>query len=130
MQQPTIVRGKLLPTKTYSARWWTWLTFPYFCADGVLTLGQITEKSGDVDEQSYAIEEVRSSFSGGRSFGLRKLGAVIGGVDEQYTCTILPRNSVCNCSAGRAKVEVCRHRDSLKAILDAGLLPVKKELGA
>jgi hypothetical protein len=125
-----VVSGKLEPTRTYSARWWKWLEIPSLPCDGILELGQVTEKSGEVDASLYGVEEVRCVFAGGRSFAVRKLGAEVGGEDEQYTTTVLPRNSVCTCKAGRTRNEVCRHRDGIVAVIEAGVLPKKQLIGA
>lgn len=125
----TIRRGKMEATRTYSRRWWSWIELPMLPCDGVLTLGQVVEKSGEVEEDSYGVEEVRCSFPGGRSFAVRKLGAPLGGEDESYTTSILPRNSVCNCKAGKTRNEVCRHRDGLTALIEAGVLPQRELAG-
>lgn len=124
------VRGKLEPTRTYSRRWWSWLETPGLSCDGVLTLGQVVEKSGEVDEQVYGVQEVRCSFAGGRSFAVRKFGAAVGSEEEAYTTSILPRNSVCNCKAGQCRVEICRHRCGLTAAVMAGAIPAKQLMGA
>jgi hypothetical protein len=126
----TVKGGKLEPTRTYSARWWKWLDVPGLPCDGIIELGQVTEKSGEVDVSLYGVEEVRCSFAGGRSFAVRKLGAELGGDDEQYTTTILPRNSICTCKAGRTRTEVCRHRDGLVAAAESGAIPRKQHVGA
>lgn len=99
--------------------------------DGFLFLGQVKEKSYDVDEQTYGVEEVRSSFGPGwRSFSVRKLSAEEGAEDEQYTTSIGPRGSTCTCKAGRTRNEVCRHRDGLTAAIKAGAVPKKQLQGA
>ncbi len=130
MSMPTIRRLKLEPTRTYSHRWASWLVVPMASCDGFLTLGQVEEKSGNVDEAMYGVEEVNCSFPGGRSFAVRKLGAAIGGDDEMYTTSILPRSSQCTCRAGKTRNEVCRHRDGLQALINAGALPVPEMIGA
>lgn len=124
-------RGSMSATATYAKRWWLWLTIPGSCCDGFLFLGQVKEKSYDVDEQTYGVEEVRSPFGPGwRSFSVRKLSAEEGAEDEQYTTSVGPRSSVCTCKSGRTRSEVCRHRDAFKAMIDAGVLPKKKLEGA
>lgn len=122
-------RGTLEPTRTYARRWWHWLPTPGLPCDGVLTLGQVKEKSYDFDEQVYAVCEVKSVWPGARMFVVRKLGADQGGDDEQYQTTFHPggRGSQCNCKAGQCKTEVCRHRCGLAAVMAAGLLP-RREL--
>ena len=124
------VRGKMEPTRTYSARWWSWLETPTLPMDGVLTLGQVVEKSGEVDEAVYGLQEVPCSFPGGRSFCVRKLGAALGSDEEQYTTQVFPRASVCTCKAGRTRTEVCRHRDGITAAILAGALPAVQLIGA
>jgi hypothetical protein len=131
MQGIRVVGGKMEATKTCAARWWKWIETPGLPCDGILILGQVEEKSGKVDEQTYGVETVPCSWPGGRSFAVRKLGAEIGGDDEMYTTSIGPGGkSVCTCSAGRARVEVCRHRDSLRAAILAGAVPPKRIEGA
>ncbi len=125
-----VVGGKLEPTRTFSSRWWKWIDTPGLPCDGVLILGQVVEKSGEVDEQTYGVQEVSCSWPKGRSFAVRKLGAELGGDDEQYTCSILPRSSVCTCRAGKTRTEVCRHRDGLQAAIDAGAIKRTQAIGA
>jgi hypothetical protein len=125
-----VVGGKLEPTRTFSSRWWKWIETPGLPCDGILILGQVAEKSGEVDEQTYGVEEVRCTYPGGRTFAVRKLGAAVGGDDEQYTTTILPRATLCTCKAGRTHTEVCRHRDGLAALIESGALPRKSLIGA
>lgn len=127
---PTIRRLKMESTRTYCKRGLTWMVFDSLPCDGVLTLWQVTEKGGDVQEDTYGVEEVNCSFPGGRSFAVRKLGAPIGGDDEMYTVSVLPRNSQCTCKSGRVRNEVCRHRDGLTALIEAGVLPVQELIGA
>lgn len=124
------VSGKMDPTRTFCTRWWRWIDTPGLSCDGIMILGQIAEKRGDVDEQTYAVEEVRCTFPGGRSFAVRKLGAELGGDDEMYTTTVLPRNSVCTCKAGKTHTEICRHRSGLSAAIQAGAIPAKQSIGA
>ncbi len=126
----TVVGGKMEATRTYSHRWWKWIDTPGLPCDGILILGQVVEKSGEVDEQTYGCEEVRCAFPGGREFAVRKLGASVGGEDEQYRTQILPRGSYCTCKAGRTRTEVCRHRSGLEAATQAGAIPVKELIGA
>ena len=126
----SLAQGELPPTRTYSRRWWRWLVLPGLPCDGVMTLGQVIAKSGGIDEQTYGVEEVRSRHFGMRSFCVRKLGAATGADDEQYTTTIGHRNSVCTCTAGRTRTEICRHRDGLAALIAAGALPAKELIGA
>lgn len=127
---PRTARGTMEPTRTYLRRWWLWIDAPGMPFDGFLLLGQVAEKSYEVDEQTYAVCEVRCAFPGGRSFAVRKLGAELGSDQEMYTVTILPRTSVCTCKAGRTRQEVCRHRDGLAAVIAAGVLPRKVIQGA
>lgn len=124
------VGGKLEATRTYSHRWWRWLEVPGTPCDGFLTLGQVVEKSGNVDESMYGVEEVRCAFPGGREFAVRKLGAGLGSDEEQYRVQVLPRGSYCTCKAGRTHTEVCRHRCGLTAAIQAGAIPAKQEIGA
>lgn len=126
----TVVGGKLQPTKTFVSRWWKWIDTPGLCCDGILILGQVAEKSGEVDEQTYGVEEVRCAFPGGRDFAVRKLGAAVGSDEEQYRTQVLPRASHCTCRAGQTRTEVCRHRDGLQAATQAGAIPVKHLIGA
>jgi hypothetical protein len=123
------VRGKMEPTRTYSSRWWSWLETPGLPFDGVLTLGQVVEKSGEVDEAAYGVCEVPCAFPGGRSFCVRKLGAALGSDEESYTTTILPRSSVCTCKSGRCRNEICRHRDGVSAAILAGAIPAFQTIG-
>ena len=127
---PTLRKLKLEPTRTFSHRWASWLVVPMAPCDGFLTLGQVEEKSGNVDESMYGVEEINCGFPGGRSFAVRKLGATMGGDDEMYRTDILPRSSQCSCKAGRVRQEICRHRDSLTALIAAGMLPVREMVGA
>ncbi len=115
-------------TKTFTHRSVTLVKLPNAPCDFVI-MSQLNEKTSELDISTYAITETRCSFPGGRSFGLRKLSAAIGSDEEQYTTSILPRNSQCNCKSGLCRGEVCRHRDSVQALIQAGLLPVK-ELGS
>jgi hypothetical protein len=124
------VGGKMDATRTYCNRWWKWICTPGLPCEGILLLGQMTEKKGDVDEQLYGIEEVKCSHLGGRSFAVRKLGAAVGSEEEAYTTTIMPRNSVCTCKSGRTRTEVCRHRDGIKAAIDANAITQKQLIGA
>lgn len=130
MHGVTVRGGKLEPTRTYSARWWKWIETPGLPCDGVMILGQVTEKSGEVDEQCYGVEEVRCAFPGGREFAVRKLGAAVGSEEEQYRTQVLPRGSYCTCKAGKTRQEVCRHRCGLEAATQAGAIPAKQEIGA
>lgn len=125
-------RGSLEPTRTYARRWWLWIPTPGMPCDGFILLGQVPAKSYDVDEQTYGVAEVPSVHGfGWRSFAVRKCGAAPGGVDEMYTCSIGPRGvSVCTCKAGRTRNEVCRHRDGLRAAIEAGAIPRKDLQGA
>lgn len=125
-----VVGGKLEPTRTFSARWWKWIETPGLPCDGILILGQVDEKSGKVDEQTYGVESVPCSWPGGRSYAVRKLGAEIGGEDEMYTTTVMPRTSICTCKAGRTRTEVCRHRDGLEAAMTAGAIRRREIVGA
>jgi hypothetical protein len=127
---PRTARGQLEPTRTWLRRWWLWIDTPGLPCDGVLVLGQVAAKGYELDEQSYGVQEIRCSWPGGRAFAVRKLGAAVGGDDEQYTTTILPRTSVCTCKAGRTRTERCRHRDALAALIQAGVLPARRIEGA
>lgn len=121
-------RGNLEPTRTYVKRWWHWLPTPGLPCDGVMTLGQVKEKSYGVDEDVYAVCEVKSVWPAARMFVVRKLGADAGSDQEQYQTTIHPGGrTFCTCKAGQCKTEVCRHRCGLAAVMAAGLLP-KREL--
>lgn len=127
---PRTARGMMEPTKTYAKRWWLWIDTPGAAFDGFLLLGQLAEKGYEIDEQTYAVCEVRCAFPGGRSFAVRKLGAELGSEQEMYTVTVLPRGSQCTCKAGRTRQEVCRHRSGLEAIIAAGVLPRRPMQGA
>lgn len=127
----TVARGSMEPTKTFAKRWWLWIPTPAMPCDGFLLLGQIAEKSLDLDEQTYGVEEVASPHGPGwRSFAVRKLGAAVGGEDEQYTTSVGPRSSVCTCRAGKTRTEVCKHRDGLRAAVEAAAIPRKFIQGA
>jgi hypothetical protein len=130
MHGVTVKGGKLEATRTYSARWWKWIDVPGLPCDGFLELGQVKEKSGEVDVTLYGVEEVRCAFPGGREFAVRKLGAALGGEDEAYRTQVLPRGSYCTCKAGKTHQEVCRHRCGLTAAIAAGAIPAKQEIGA
>ncbi len=125
-----VTRGTMPATRTYCKRWFRWLTLPMLPIDGVLTLGQMTEKKGDVDEQDYGVDELPPVAFGYRRFCVRKLGAPIGGDDDMYDVQVGSRASSCSCTAGRTRNEVCRHRDGLKALIESGALPVKELQGA
>lgn len=124
------VGGKMDATRTYSARWWKWIAAPALSCDGFLILGQVVEKSGEVDESVYGVQEVPCAFPGGRAFCVRKLGAAVGSEEEQYTTQVFPRASACTCTAGRTRTEVCRHRDGIAAAIAAGALPAVQPIGA
>lgn len=124
------VGGKMDATRTYCNRWWKWISTPGLPCEGILLLGQMTEKKGDVDEQLYGVEEVGCSYLGGRSFAVRKLGAAVGSEEEAYTTTILPRTSICTCKGGKCRTEICRHRDGLASAIQAGVIPAKTLIGA
>lgn len=126
----TVKGGKLEPTRTFIARWWKWIDTPGLPCDGILILGQVAEKSGEVDEQTYGVESVPCSWPGGVSFAVRKLGAGLGSDEEMYTTTILPRSSVCTCKAGRTRTDVCRHRCGLEAAIEAGAVSRRQVVGA
>lgn len=126
-----LVRGKLEATRTYNRRWWTWIQSPGLPCDGFLLLGQTKEKGGDIDEQTYGVDEVPPKAMGYRCFAVRKLGAEIGADDEAYTTQIGPRGvSACSCKAGRTHAERCRHRDGLAALIQAGAIPARQLQGA
>lgn len=124
--------GKLEPTATYCRRWWSYIRTPGLPCDGLLFLGQQKEKGGDIDEQVYGAEEVVSPHGfGWRSFCVRKLGAEAGAEDEQYTTSCGPAGkSVCTCTAGKTRTEICRHRCGLRAACDGGAIPKKRLEGA
>jgi hypothetical protein len=127
----TIRKGVLEATRTYQKRWWQWLEVPSAPCDGFLMLGQIKEKGGAVDEATYGVEEVPPRALGWRCFIVRKLEADIGAPDEQYVTQIGNRGvSVCSCTAGQTRQEICRHRCGLAAVIAAGSLPVKELQGA
>ena len=131
MNGVTIRKGKLEPTRTYSRRWWSWLVVPGTPCDGFLMLGQIKEKGGQVDEATYGVEEMPPRSLGWRCFIVRKLSAEVGADDEQYTTQIGNRgSSVCTCTAGSTRQEICRHRCGLTAVIAAGALPVRELQGA
>lgn len=123
------VGGKMEATRTYCQRWWRWVSTPGLSCDGILILGQVAEKKGVVDESVYGVEEVPCSFPGGRSFCVRKLGAAVGSDEEMYTTTVYPRTSTCTCKAGRTHTEICRHRDGLRAAIEAGAIESKQLAG-
>jgi len=127
----SIRKGTLEATRSYCRRWWSWLVVPGTPVDGFLMLGQIKEKGGAVDEATYGIEETAPRALGWRCFIVRKLEAEIGGPDEQYVCQIGQRGaSVCTCTAGQTRQEICRHRCGLAAVLAAGALPAREHHGA
>jgi hypothetical protein len=124
-------RGEMAATRTYHRRWWLWIPAPRAESfDGYLLLGQVAAKSYQFDEDTYAICEVKSVWPGARMFVVRKLGAEAGSDQEQYQTTFPAggRPSICTCRAGLCKVEICRHRCGLAAVMAAGLLP-KRQLG-
>jgi hypothetical protein len=125
-------RGSMPATATYAKRWWLWIPTPGMPCDGFILLGQVAERSYQFDEQTYGVAEVGSVHGfGWRSFAVRKCGAEPGAEDEMYTCSVGPRGvSVCTCKAGRTRHEVCRHRDGLRAAIDAGAMPRKPLQGA
>lgn len=124
------VGGKMDATRTYSHRWWKWIETPGLSCDGILILGQVVEKSGEVQEDTYGVQEVPCSFPAGRAFAVRKLGAELGSEQEQYTTQVFPRASACTCKAGLTRTEVCRHRDGIAAAIAAGALPAVHLIGA
>lgn len=127
----TIRKGTLEPTRTYQRRWWQWLEVPGTPVDGFLMLGQIKEKGGAVDEATYGCEEVPPRALGWRCFIVRKLDAPLGSDTEQYVTQIGNRGvSVCSCTAGQTRQEICRHRCGLAAVIAAGALPQRQLEGA
>lgn len=125
-------RGTMEATRAFVKRWWLWIPTPGMSCDGFLLLGQVPEKTFDVQEDTYGVSEVRPTWGHGwRAFAVRKCGAEPGGEDEMYTTSIGPGGkSTCTCKAGRTRNEVCRHRDGLRAAIQAGAIPPKRIEGA
>lgn len=126
-----IRKGTLEPTRTWCRRWWSFLTSDMLPCDGILMVGQLKEKGGSVDECTYGIEELPPINFGWRLFLVRKLEADIGAEDEMYRTEIGPRGvSVCSCTAGKCRVEICKHRCAIAALIGAGVLPARELQGA
>jgi hypothetical protein len=123
-------RGTMDSTRTYSRRWWLLIPTPAMPFDAILLLGQVKDKSYEVDEQTYGVLEIRSAFPKARAFVVRKCGAELGGDDEQYLTTIAPAGGSCTCKAGKTRQEICRHRDGIRAAILAGALPKRELQGA
>ncbi len=125
MKLPPISKLPLPDTLTFERRWLQYIPTPGLPCDGVLTMGQQDRKSGTLDVTTYGIQEVPCVHGAGRSWAVVKFGT-----DDLYTTSVLPRVSVCTCKAGKCRNEVCRHRDGLKALVEAGVLRSTQSIGA
>lgn len=124
-----VFEGRLEPTRTWARRWWKWFVLPFAPCDGFLLVGQVAEKSFELDEAVYGVQEVPSRAFGYRTFAVKKLTAVTP-EEALYTTSVSARGSTCTCRAGQCRVDVCKHRSGLEAIIAAGILPRRPMQGA
>ena len=110
------IGGDLQPTLTYARREWEWV--PTGDGDGVLTIRLWKgERAGSkCESDTYQVQEEHSPGCRGRSFLLLNL------TDESqsdvYRCVVGGPYQHCTCTAGSVKrIESCKHRDALKAML-------------
>lgn len=131
-----IASGDLGATKTYAKRPWYWATFgtgevwnprtgEVLPGLGVATIKvQWAEGCGrfgkgvKCEVDSYCVQELPPEEPGTRLFALHNMTDASQG--ELYKVTIGGANK-CRCQAGKCKVEVCKHRDFIKAGIKEGL---------
>jgi hypothetical protein len=119
--------GELAPTLTYARRGWVWLPADKYApdwdgADGHLTITLQKTAGGFAKATTtrYLIEEQLRHGWPGRVFLILKPDDP--DQEDVYECFVAddePR-STCSCKAGKCKVDNCVHRDSLRAVIEAG----------
>lgn len=120
----SIVSDRLPPTKSNRVRSYAWLAgVPHEDGRiGTLTVWQRrTPTSRTEESDTYAVaEDVRDDLPPGvRVFLLANLSDP--DADRVYETALTPEGDYCDCTAGQCKVSgSCKHRDSLRALLDAG----------
>ena len=115
--------GSLQPTKSYACRRWTWLrnSDPAALADGrlTITLRRSLKPGAKSEDDTYGVSEVQEAIRGFRRFLL--VNITDAGQKDVYEVTLSSRGDLCTCDAGKFKVASgCKHRDALRAIVDAG----------
>jgi hypothetical protein len=136
MSTLTVMRGDLLPTKTYHTREWTFVAMPcrLHLADGTIAIHQERGRKAETDR--YAIQEEQASH-GCRVFLLEKLFQQVDTIpsvvsaksdDGPYQITVRPARggtftTHCTCMAAKRSY-CCKHAEVIGAIIeDGGLLP-------
>lgn len=136
MSMLTVMRGKLLPTKTYHTREWTFVAMPcrLHLADGTIAIHQ--ERGRKSESRRYAIQETDSCL-GNRVFLLEAMGQQIDTIpacvsdnadNGPYKLIIRKERNgsvtvTCSCMAAKRSY-CCKHADVVGAILeDGGLMP-------
>ena len=90
--------------------------------DGVLTIRLIHSKRPKQEVDTYAVEKATDTPPGISAFLLSNLTDPEAA--EVYQCMIHPEPELdrCSCTAGRVDHYRCKHRDSLRAVVEDGIL--------
>lgn len=118
------------PTASYRRRSGVWIDTPHFGGDGIMTITCVEDKSYDIIQEIYGVEEIQADQPGCRSFLFVKLSDET--QEQPYRVRVggLPK---CSCDAGRIgyrKSPSCKHRDALSRLIVCERLPKRELVGA
>lgn len=128
------VTGELNPTASYKRRWWTWVPIddPAALAIGRLTISlQKGVRPGcKVESDCYGVDEVPCVGFIGREFQLANLTDLVNPNVYRVRIGVREHDDTCTCDAGQVGRYVCKHVDTLRAILVEGCIPDPREFPA
>lgn len=130
MTAADITTGELPPTLTFARRRWVWLpatNAPDYRLGTLHVVQEATSRNGrkrpaKVDAATYGVVEdvdPQHPHPGVRVFMLVKDGSAAG---EIYSVVVGESHASCSCVAAQCKVEVCKHRCGVRALLSEGLI--------